>query len=30
MEHASANYRKLGFKTRAEATRRAERLGLTR
>ena len=29
-EHASALYRKLGVKNRAEATRRAERLGLTR
>lgn len=28
-EHASALYRKLGVKNRAEATRRAERLGLT-
>ncbi|MCD6014477.1 MAG: two component transcriptional regulator, LuxR family [Solirubrobacterales bacterium] len=29
-EHASALYRKLGVKNRAEAARRAERLGLTR
>ena len=29
-EHASAVYRKLGVKNRAEAARRAERLGLTR
>jgi DNA-binding NarL/FixJ family response regulator len=29
-EHASSLYRKLGVKNRAEATRRAERLGLTR
>ncbi len=29
-EHASTLYRKLGVKNRAEATRRAERLGLTR
>jgi len=29
-EHASALYRKRGVKNRAEATRRAERLGLTR
>ncbi len=29
-EHASAVYRKLGVKNRAEATRRAERLGLSR
>jgi DNA-binding NarL/FixJ family response regulator len=28
-EHASSLYRKLGVKNRAEATRRAERLGLT-
>jgi DNA-binding NarL/FixJ family response regulator len=29
-EHASSLYRKLGVKNRAEAARRAERLGLTR
>ncbi len=29
-EHASSLYRKLGVKNRAEATRRAERLGLSR
>lgn len=29
-EHASSLYRKLGVKNRAEATRRAERLGLNR
>lgn len=29
-EHASALYRKLGVKNRAEAARRAERLGITR
>ena len=28
-EHASSLYRKLGVKNRAEAARRAERLGLT-